>query len=112
MRNHRRSSSGSSSYRRSSSVGGPWLIGTGRPRRRHPVRLPAPAGGERPVHDIGDLGDGLIQRLFTAALHLHSALPDVHDDRAARRIQESLITLDQAVRELRGAAFGMRRGQR
>lgn len=54
-----------------------------------------------------DLHDTVIQRLFAIGLSLQSVVPQVHDDGAARRIEESVVNLDETIRQVRTAIFSL-----
>jgi signal transduction histidine kinase len=54
-----------------------------------------------------DLRDKVIQRMFTAGMTLQSAASRTADPEVQRRIETSIDQLDQAVRLLRDAIFGL-----
>ena len=54
-----------------------------------------------------DLHDTVIQRLFAAGLSLQATAGRVQDDTVAGRIEDVVDQLDQTIRELRHAIFGL-----
>jgi signal transduction histidine kinase len=54
-----------------------------------------------------DLHDTVIQRLFATGLSLQGALRLLDDEQAAGRIQRAVDDLDETVKEIRSAIFGL-----
>lgn len=57
-----------------------------------------------------DLHDTVLQRLFGAGLRLQALVQGIDDPVAVERINETIIQIDESIRELRGAVFGLEYG--
>jgi signal transduction histidine kinase len=62
---------------------------------------------DRPAVAV-DLHDMVIQRMFAAGLALEDTIRLVHEPELAERLGLVADELDAAIRELRGAIFGLR----
>lgn len=69
---------------------------------KHPARRAVPCVRIRGAHD---LHDELVRGLFTAGLDLNLALTEIPDDRVAHKIKAAITRLDDAITEIRTAAF-------
>ncbi len=56
----------------------------------------------------GQLHEQIVHRIFGAGLALESSLQFIHDASAERRIQDAVEMLDEAVKEIRAVALGLR----
>ena len=66
-----------------------------------PAPLPGQVQGRGRDRDVGDLGQSIATRLFSAGLDLNSVLMLTGDGPARQRLRQVVEELDEAIKELR-----------
>ncbi len=59
-----------------------------------------------------DLHDTVIQRLFAVGLSLQATLPRMENEALASRVETAIIEIDETIRDIRTAIFGLSMGSR
>ncbi len=72
-----------------------------RPRSPGDTHVPCDAFVPSDTDAVGEFGQSVVTRLFTAGLALNSALARIRDGPAADRVRHAVDEIDEAIRELR-----------